>query len=462
MNRIKKIIITATLPLFAASLWANEQADVQKEAEQLRKEIVDDLTKNILPFWAKHAPDPEGGFYGELTFAAKPVAGANKGGILNARLVWTFSTAYRLLGDEEYKVLADRAASYFLAHFLDKEYGGVFWDLKSDGMPADMQKQSYVNAFGIYGLSEHFRATGNIESLKGAISIYEALVKHAYDPVNGGFIENFSREWVLPESLFAPKGMNNNLHVLEALTNLYRVWRDPELAQQLRRQIDVCANKILDRKTWHENLYLTMDWQNLAHIDSYGHDIEFSWLLVEAAEVLGDEAVLADTRQCAVNIAEVQMKEAIEPEGYIKGEKNHNQQSFNFAPPPQAQQQELTGEQKKRMEEMQAMMKASMEEQAKHGERLEWWPQAETVVGYVNAWQISGEKKYLDVAFNAWKWIKKYVVDYQYGEWYGNIYSDGTPVKESQKASMWRCPYHNSRMGFEIISRLTENGTIKH
>lgn len=403
------------------------QADDRQAAKQLKDEIVKDLKDNILPFWAKNTVDPAGGFYGTVNFDATPVPAANKGGILNARLVWTFSTAYRALGDESYRVLADRAARYFLDYFIDREYGGVFWDLKSDGTPANMQKQSYVNAFGVYGLSEHFRATGNIESLQGAISIYNAMVEHACDPVNGGFIENFSREWVMPEDLRSPKSMNNNLHVLEALTNLYRVWRDPGLEKQLRRQIDVMSHKVLDRETWHEQLYLSMDWVNQAHIDSYGHDIEFSWLLVEAAEVLGDEEVIADTRRIAVNVSGVQLKEGTDEAGFIKGEKFRDP-----VPPPQAGQAAP----------------------ALEGERLEWWPQAEAVVGYVNAWQISGDRKYLDAAVNAWEWIKKYVIDYEYGEWYGNVMSTGTPVKNSAKASMWRCPYHNSRMGFEIMSRI--------
>jgi mannobiose 2-epimerase len=452
---MKKSVISVLMLFFYFILSAQRPADEKKILEQFRMEIEQDLTKNILPFWAKHAPDPAGGFYGTLNYDATPVPTANKGGILNARILWTFSIAYRVLGNEEYRQLADRAARYFLDHFIDKEYGGVFWDLKADGTPADMQKQSYVNAFGIYGLSEHFRATGNIESLQGAVAIYNVLVKHACDSVNGGFIENFSREWEIPENLFAPKGMNNNLHVLEGLTNLYRVWRDPGLARQLARQIDVMSNKVLDQKTWHEQLFLSMDWKNLLHIDSYGHDIEFSWLLVEAAEVLGDEQVIADTKRIAVNIADVQRKEGIMPEGYIKGEKNRDPAQRSFGAFPQAgQDRKLTEEEQLRIKQMQEMMKAQMEEVAKHGERLEWWPQAETVVGYINAWQINGDEKFLETAVGAWNWIKKYVVDYEYGEWYGNVYSDGTPVKQSQKASMWRCPYHNSRMGFEIISRI--------
>ncbi|MDR3340513.1 MAG: AGE family epimerase/isomerase [Candidatus Symbiothrix sp.] len=424
-------------------------------ASQMKQEIVDDLKNNVLAFWAKYAPDSDAGFYGQILADATPVPEANKGAILNARILWTFSSAYRELNDEQYKVLADRAANYFLDHFLDKEYGGVFYDLHADGTPAAMQKVVYANAFAIYGLSEHYRATKNQASLDAAIDIFNTLATHAYDSINGGFIEQFSREWVMPENLYSPKSMNNNLHVLEALTNLYRVWKDPVLEKIFRKQIDVESYKVLDQNTWHENLYLTMDWQNLRHIDSYGHDIEFSWLLVEAAEVLGDEAVLADTKRIAVNIAEVQLKEGTDSLGYIKGEKNHDPapQGFGAFPPPR-QNVKLSKEDQARINRMQEMMAAARAAVEQHGERLEWWPQAEAVIGYYNAYQISGDVKFLHASIAAWNWINQYYVDREVGEWYGNVHADGTPVKTSEKASMWRCPYHNSRMGFEMMNRI--------
>ena len=382
---------------------------------QLKKEIVQDLTENILPFWATHTPDPNGGFYGRVNFDGTPVPDADKGGILNSRLIWTFSSAYRVLGDEQYKILADRAQRYFLDHFIDKEYGGTFTSVKADGSPSVTDKMVYQNAFAVYGLSEHFRATGNKESLNAAIAVYNKMVEHAYDPVNGGYIESFTREWVMIDD-GSPKTMNNNLHVLEALTNLYRVWPDKGLKEQLTRQIDVMSNKILNRETWHEKLYLTMDWVNQRNIDSYGHDIEFSWLLVEAAEVLGDGKILEDTRNIAVNIARVLLEKSFNELGGMYYEK----------------------------------------EDGKLVENFEWWPQAESVVGYLNAWQISGEQKYLETAVRSWDFIKEYMIDHEYGGWYRNVKSDGTPVENRVKADQWTCPYHNSRMGFEIMIRFPD------
>ena len=301
---------------FAIASCAMKMSSDNKVVAQLKQEIVQDLTENILPFWATRSPDPAGGFYGILKFDGTPASDADKGGILNSRLIWTFSSAYRMLGDEQYKTLADNAQRYFIDHFIDKIHGGTFTSVKADGTPSDTGKMTYQNAFAVYGLSEHYRATGNKESLEAAIAVYHALVTHAYDPVNGGYIESFTREWTMVEK-GSPKTMNNNLHVLEALTNLYRVWPDQGLKEQLTRQIDVMSNKVLNQETWHENLYLTMDWVNEENIDSYGHDIEFSWLLVEAAEVLGDERILEDTKRIAVNVAEVQLLQGFNELGEI-------------------------------------------------------------------------------------------------------------------------------------------------
>ncbi|MDR0972604.1 MAG: AGE family epimerase/isomerase [Prevotellaceae bacterium] len=384
----------------------------KRDITQLKEEIKADLTGNILHFWAKYAPDPAGGFYGQLNYDGSPRANAPKAGILNARILWTFSSAYRLLGDEQYKQLADRAQRYILDHFVDKKYGGTYLLLKADGTPLDSTKMVYQNAFAIYGLSEHYRATGNAESLQAAIAVYQTLIKYAYDPVYKGFIETCTREWKeIPTR--EPKTMNTNLHVLEALTNLYRVWKDEGLREMLREEIDVMANKVLNRKTWHEQLYFTNDWQSLRNIDSYGHDIEYSWLMTEAAEVLGNVRVLEDIRHVAVNMAEVQLQQGFDKNGGMMYEKDG--------------------------------------EHLNNG--LEWWPQAESVVGYLNAWQISGERKYLDTAIRSWNWIKKYMIDKEYGEWYRTVSPDGTPSVRRPKADQWRCPYHNSRMGFEVLIR---------
>ncbi|WP_165004223.1 AGE family epimerase/isomerase [Seramator thermalis] len=389
------------------------------KSQQLVNEVVEDLQENILPFWIKYAPDPLGGFYGTLKNNGEPIKTSQKGSVLNARILWTFSAAYLIFNDSDYKEIADRAQKYFVNHFIDTEYGGTYWSVNADGSPGIVEKQTYGIAFGIYGLAEHYRATNNCESLQYAIELYRTLEKYSFDNDNGGYIESFTRNWKKPERYgydgkgIAEKTMNTHLHVLEAYTTLYRVWKDPVLKERLRGLIEIFLNKIIDQDTWHQHLFFTKDWQNLENIDSYGHDMELSWLLLEAAEVLDEEDIIEEVLPVGLKLVDTQMSEGWTKEGAMLYERNNG---------------EIKG-------------------------GLEWWPQAESVIAFYNAWQISNDEKYLDAAIKTWKWIESHLIDKEYGEWFGGLLPDGTPDRSRPKADLWKCPYHNSRMGFELFNR---------
>lgn len=416
MKNISVLILCLVLQLCPVHLCA--QNGISKE--QLRQEILSDLKENILPFWMQHSIDPDGGFYGSLTREGKPIPDAPKGGVLNARILWSFSTAYRMYGEKAYREMADRAQRYFIDHFMDKQYDGVYWLLNADGTPRDTDKQSYGCAYAIYGLSEHFRATGNTESLEKAIEIYRTMEEKICEPKKDGYIESFTRKWGTPRKLGydgagkATKTMNTHIHVLEAYTSLYRVWKDKGLEERLTRIIGLLTTHLYNPQTHHLILYCNSDWENLDDIDSYGHDIETSWLLTEAAEVLGNEDIYARCKQIAIDMVDTALREGVN--------------------------------------RLHAMM---YEKDKDHIRRdASWWCQAESVVGCVNAWQLTGQEKYLEQAASFWHFIKTYMIDREHGEWFRTVLEDGTAQVREPKASMWNCPYHNSRMGFEIDSRL--------
>lgn len=407
--------------MMALQLPYSAAVRAQRSTEQiLVEEVLRDLQGNILPFWVKYSPDPNGGFYGTIQNNGMPIPESPKGGVLNARILWTFSRAYRLFGNKEYKALADRAQHYFLRYFIDKEYGGSYWTVHADGTMGNSAKQTYGIAFAIYGLAEHYRATGNDESLNQAVSLFQTLEKYAYDPLNGGYIESFNRDWSKPErygydgSGVAPKTMNTHLHVLEAYSLLYQLWPDTTLEKQLRSLITLFTGKILNKETWHQKLFLTMDWKNLENIDSYGHDIELSWLIYEAAEALGDQELLGEIKTVTLNLVDMQMAEGWNKElGYM----NYESVDGNLI------------------------------------QEIEWWPQAESVVAFYNAWQITLDEKYLSAALRTWNFVKDNLIDYEYGEWYSGLEADYKPSTRRPKADLWKCPYHNSRMGFELFVR---------
>lgn len=132
----------------------------------LKQEMLEELTTHILPYWMERMVDQEnGGFYGRITGQEERMPQAEKGAILHARILWTYSAAYRLLGKEEYKEMATRAERYLIARFYDPEFGGVYWSLDYRGEPLDTKKQIYAIGFAIYGLSEYHRATGDPGSI---------------------------------------------------------------------------------------------------------------------------------------------------------------------------------------------------------------------------------------------------------------------------------------------------------
>ncbi|MDR0940358.1 MAG: AGE family epimerase/isomerase [Mediterranea sp.] len=405
-----------TLGLLAAAPAASQ---AQTPAE-LRDEIVTDLRENVLAFWQRHSVDPAGGFYGALSRDGTPISGAPKGGVLNARILWTFASAYRMYGDEEYRRLADRAQRYFIDHFIDPQYGGVYWQVKADGTPLDTNKQTYACSYAIYGLAEHFRATGNLESLQRAIDIYRTMESKIRDAAGDGYIESFSREWGKPERIgydgdgVATKTMNTHIHVLEAYTLLYRVWRDSDLRQRLATVIDLLTTKLYNPRTRHLILFCDSTWNNLDDVDSYGHDIETSWLLTEAAEALGDPRVAEKVKTIALDLVDTALREGLNAEGAMTYERHKD----------------------------------------KFRRDLAWWCQAETVVGCLNAWQLTGKRDYLRAAARTWDYVKKHHIDREHGEWFRTVLEDGTPRLREPKASLWNCPYHNSRMGFEVDDRL--------
>jgi len=390
--------------------------------------IRQELVQNILPFWQGHMRDPRGGFHGAAAVDGSVDTTAPRAVVINARILWTFATATRVLGPA-YRASADWAYDYLRAKFFDREHGGVYWLLDAVGRPISDRKQIYAQAFAIYALSEYHRATGDPESLDLAIGLYRLIEEHAADRWDGGYIEARDRGWqplddmrLSDKDLNSPKSMNTHLHVMEAYTNLLRVWRDPELAARQGKLINVTLDEIVDAETGHFKLFFDMSWTSLNHHVSFGHDIEGSWLLQEAAEVLGDSEILARVRPIAIKMAEKTLVEGRDRDGSLFYEADGE-----------------TGE----------MIDAN-----KH-----WWAQAEALVGFQNAWQMTGDSRFRDAVQETWAYIDAKVADRVHGEWHAKLTPDGRPYTPEEDADAclagpWKCPYHNARACFEMLERL--------
>ncbi len=396
----------------------------QDWAARIRQE----LTGNILPFWMRNTVDHGGGgFYGEVTNDLTVVKDAPRAAVINSRILWTFSAATRLLGNE-YRSTADHAWNYIVENFWDHQYGGVYWMLDSRGKPISDRKQIYAQAFAAYGMAEYYRATGNDESLERALELFRLIEDKSYEPVYGGYIEACSRDWgaledlrLSEKDLNSPKSMNTHLHILEAYTNLLRMWRDERLLASQTRLLEVTMDRIVDNSTGHFRLFFDNQWNSLNDHVSFGHDIEGSWLLYEAAETLRDAALLDRARKLSIRMAEAVYDQGRDKDGSIFYEMNS--QGVFIDP-------------------------------NKH-----WWAQAEAVVGFYNAYQLSGDEKFLEASRAAWDYIEDKVVDRVHGEWLAKLKPDGTQYTAAEDSDAclvgpWKCPYHNSRVCYEMLERL--------
>lgn len=425
----------------------------------LLNEVRQELTDDILPFWMEKMTDNgRGGFYGRIDGGDTLHADAPKGAILNARILWTFSAAYRILRRPEYLDTATRAKRYIIDRFYDNDFGGVYWSLDADGNPLDTKKQIYAQGFAIYGLSEYARATGDDEALDYAIRLFCLIEEHSFDRGRNGYVEAFMRDWSVIGDMRlsdkdenASKTMNTHLHILEPYANLYRVWKDARLERQLRNMIGLFTDKIMNRETSHLDLFFDDDWHTRGDIVSYGHDIEASWLIHEAALVLGDKALLKEIEPVIVNIARA-ADEGLNPDGSLI----YEQTSGRVDKQTSGQADERTSRQGTDGEPTGGQGEAPCQLvtcTSSTDKELHWWVQAENVVGHVNLYQHFGDEAALDTAVKCWQFIKNCLVDREHGEWHWSLMPDGTVNRRDDKAGFWKCPYHNGRMCMEIIER---------
>lgn len=311
--------------------------------------------------------------------------------------------------------------NYFKTYFVDIEHGGFFWKIAADGTPVDCKKHIYTQAFGIYGLVEYFLAFGDTEAFFIAKKMHQCIEETARDLENGGYFEAYQQNWTPIEDVRlsekdknTPKSMNTHLHVLEAYTNLYRVEPSNELKSSLVDLIQLFCDRIINSERTSLINFMDKDWTPMSDLVSFGHDIEASWLLVEAAEVLQDETLLRKTQEIAIHMADAVLQNGIDPDGGLINE---------------ADAQGICDSDK------------------------DWWPQAEAVIGFLNAYEISGQPKFLQASVNSWNFIKTHMIDHTYGEWFEKTNRQGNPYHKMDKVRLWKGPYHNMRAVLEVIRR---------
>ncbi|MDG5788005.1 AGE family epimerase/isomerase [Evansella sp. AB-P1] len=396
-----------------------------KDLDKVKEEVEFELSEHILPFWKKHAVDEySDGFHDYYFYDLSINKESEKACILHSRILWSFSAAYsRYLLDEDL-VVAKRAYNYIKNYFWDNEFGGLLWSLDEDGMVLETRKHIYNQAFGINAMTEYYKATEDKDALEISKKLTKLIEKHSYDQVNGGYFEAFDQSWNKAEDLrlsnkdmSVPKTMTTHLHLLEAYWNLYQVWEDTELKEKIDRLFQVVVEKMFNEKSSHFILFFNEQWEPQSEVISYGHDMEGSWMLSQIAEGLDKKEYKEKVDSIVEKTVNVCISEALQEDGSLAYE-GLNDRIIDY-------------------------------------DRV-WWVQAESIVAFLNAYQLTKNDDYLTYFHKTWNYIKDYFIDPTHGEWYWKLSKDNEVDKSMPIVEPWKGPYHNSRACMEVIDRITK------
>jgi mannobiose 2-epimerase len=414
----------------------NSMQNNTKELKSYRKIFEKELHENILSFWIKHSIQTDGnGFYGAVDLKGNPVTDAAKMSVLNARILWTFAEAAKNFDNKKYSKVADKAFRVVTTDFADKEFGGYFMSIDADNKPLDTIKHTYAQAFVLYALSKYYELRPTPELQTKLNNYFSFLEEKTKDPGFPGYTEAFTREWQpFSENRMAdnnePRSMNTHLHVLEAYAGYYKVTKNELAGKRLKELLELFIDKII-RPSGHLGIFFDKDFnetESSKAICSFGHDIEASWLLWEATEILGDKEIITKMKPLAIKMLDAVDRVGVDKDGGLFLE------STRFG---------------------------SHVRTNKH-----WWPQAETLIGFMNGVELTGNIKYWKKLKLTWQFIDRHLIDHENGEWFTKLNRLGVPYltependpspyyRNDWKIDPWKAPYHNGRAMMELIKRI--------
>lgn len=391
-------------------------------------ELVSEFTfelEAISNWWSSYAVDHmHGGFLGEVSNEQYGDHFAPKGVVATARILWFFSEAALSTGEENLKTLAERAYRYIASHFWDVEHGGVFWSVNPDRSPADTKKQTYAQAFVIYGYVSYYKLTGDKSAIIAAQDLYDLIENWTFEADANGYNEALSRNWKSLSDVRLseydsnyPFTMNTHLHLMEAYSALYEIRPTDRVRLSLENLIEIHLEKIIFDKGARLGMFFDKNWNDKSSGISHGHNIEASWLIWEASQILNNDSISQRVEKVTISLANACYEQAFAGYGYVINETT------------------LSGE----------VDSVSV-----------WWVQAEALVGFLNAYVLTDDSRFLNAAKAIWAFTKENHIDHNKGEWFWNARNHEAIRSRSYKAGMWKAPYHNGRAMLESVSILKE------
>ena len=377
-------------------------------------EIRHHLENTVIPFWKSMKDNNFGGFFGLMDDGLQLHCEADKGCILNSRILWFFSTAARVLDREDLRAYADHAYR-FMDRFTDPVHGGMFWSVTFDGKPADTTKHAYCQAFALYGLSAWYRLTGDRDALRKALDLFRLMESRCRDAA--GYLEamkaDFSpeaNEKLSENGVLASRTMNTLLHVLEAYAELYRAYPDRDVRACGAAALNQFLSAVYRPEKHRLDVFFDDGFRPLLDMQSYGHDIEAAWLIWDAAETFLPGPEREPWLLMCLDLLESVTARAFTGRGLDYENVNGRQNTLRA-----------------------------------------WWPQAETTLGFEFGWRMTKDPVWLERIRAQWQYVLTAFVDSrENSEWLNELQENGTSAGKPL-ADEWKCPYHNGRMCLRLM-----------
>ena len=371
------------------------------------KELLGDTVSN-LKYWETVSLDPGKGIFLTLGCDNLPLASGVRSTVLISRILWAYSTAYRLMGNPRYLELADIAFRDFRDHYVDRASGGVFEKLNADGTPLDTRKITYTQSYAVYGLAEYALASGSVEAANLATEISGYIDSRAYSEEYRCYLPAFDRQW---NNLGGTVSIDVHMHLVESYTTLYKLTRSAALGERLKYIVRLLIDHYLrPNGALYQQLHTDMsETDDLS--DRFGDDAECCWMIAEAAAALEDSSFASQVSPASIRLAQHILEDGIDRTYGGVYDRRNTDGSMNT-------------------------------------EKM-WWEESESVIAMMYAYRLTGNEQYAEAAWNIWKFIQSYIATDR--EWNWRVKADGTPIPAADPSDPLKCPYHNTRLTALVV-----------
>ena len=368
-----------------------------------------DLLDDILPFWIRHGPDREyGGLITGLA-ADGAIIDTDKAIWLQGRAAWTLSTVHHTMRQNpEWLALARSCLDFIRTHGRGPG-GKLYFTVTREGKPLRMRRYVYSECFAAVGSAAFSVAAGDARAREEALDYFSTYLHHSFTPgVMPPKTDPVSRPM---------KGVAPLMIAIVTAQEIRRLLGDETVRGATCTQwIDRSIAEI-ERDFFKPDLGALMEvvapnGDVIDHFDGRtlnpGHAIECAWFILHEAKLRRD----ARMQRLGLAILDLMWRRGWDPEfgGLLYFTDIHG----------------------KPVQEYWAEMKF-------------WWPHNEAEIATLLAYQLTGEKRYVEWHGQVHAWSRRVFADPDRGEWFGYAHRDGR-ISTRLKGNLWKGPFHLPRM----------------